>query len=128
MMLDEFKIHGRIEIPVLGVQSFFVAGELADALNLPTSGGLLVQRVESGTGAQEAGLRGANRTVIVGNYRLGIGGDLIISVDGKPIESQDALARAMTRKRVGDILELEIIRGGKKQKMTVKLGESSAVL
>ena len=128
MMLDELKIHGKIVIPVLGVQSFFVAGELADALELPSTGGLLVQRVEAGSAAQEAGLRGANRTVIVGNYRLGIGGDLIVSVDGKPVESQDVLARVMTRKRVGDTLQLEIIRGGKKQKLTVKLGESSAVL
>ncbi len=128
MMLDEYKAHGRIVIPVLGVQSFFVSGDLADALELPNTGGLLVQRVESGSAAQEAGLRGATRTVIVGNYRLGIGGDLIVSVDGKPVESQDVLARAMTRKRVGDIVELEVIRGGKRLKLTVKLGESSAVL
>jgi S1-C subfamily serine protease len=128
MMLDEYKAHGRIVIPVLGVQSFFVSGELADALDLPNTGGLLVQRVENGTAAQQSGLRGASRTVIVGNYRLGIGGDLIVGVDGKLVDSQDVMARAMTRKRVGDILELEIIRGGKKQKLTVKLGESSAVL
>jgi S1-C subfamily serine protease len=128
MMLDELKIHGKIVIPVLGVQSFFVAGELADALELPNQGGLLVQRVESGSAAQEAGLRGASRTVIVGNYRLGIGGDLIVSVDGKEVESQDVLARVMTRKRIGDTLQLEIIRNGKRQKLTVKLGESSAVL
>jgi S1-C subfamily serine protease len=128
MMLDEYRAHGRIVIPSLGVQSFFIAGELADALDLPSTGGLLIQRVETGSSAQDAGLHGATKSVIVGNYRLGIGGDLIVSVDGKPVESQDVLARAMTRKRVGDILELEIIRGGKKQKITVKLGESSAVL
>jgi S1-C subfamily serine protease len=128
MMLDEYKAHGKIIIPVLGVQSFFISGDLAEALELPKSGGLLIQRVESGTPAQDAGLRGASRSVIVGAYRLGIGGDLIVSVDGKPVESQDVLARAMTRKRIGDSLQLEIIRGGKKQKITVKLGDSSAVL
>ncbi len=73
-------------------------------------------------------LHGATRTVIVGNYRLGIGGDLIVSVDGKEVESQDVLARVMTRKRIGDTLQLEIIRAGKRQKLTVKLGDSSAVL
>jgi S1-C subfamily serine protease len=128
MMLDEYRVHGRIMIPALGIQSFFVSGELADALDLPNTGGLLVQRVEAGSAAQEAGLRGANRTVIVGNYRLPIGGDFIVLVDGKPVDSQDVLARAMTRKRIGDILDLEIIRGGKRQKLTVKLGDSSAVL
>jgi S1-C subfamily serine protease len=34
----------------------------------------------------------------------------------------------MTRKRVGDTLKLGIIRGGRSQNITVKLGESSAVL
>ena len=128
MMLDEYHAHGKIVIPVLGVRAFLVAGELADALNMPTAGGLLVQDVERGSTAEDSGLRGPKRTVIVGNYRLGIGGDLIVEVDGKPADSQDALARAMTRKRVGDNLELVIIRDGKKQKLTVKLGESSAVL
>ena len=128
MMLDEYRAHGRIVIPVLGLQPFFVSGELADALELPNTGGLLVLRVEAGSSAQEAGLRGANRTVIVGNYRLPIGGDFIISVDGKPVDSQDALARAMTRKRIGDTLQLEILRGGRKERVSVKLGESSAVL
>jgi serine protease Do len=115
-------------IPVLGVQSFFVAGELADALRLPNSGGLLIERVERGSAADVAGLRGPNRSVIVGNYTLGIGGDLIVELDGKPVDSQDALARAMTRKRVGDVIEVTIMRGGKRQKVAVKLGESAAVL
>jgi S1-C subfamily serine protease len=128
MMLDEYHAHGRIVIPVLGLQPFYVAGELADALSLPTTGGLLIQRIEPGSAAQEAGLRGAKRSVIVGNYRLGIGGDLIIEIDGKPADSQDALARALTRKRVGDTLGLVVIRDGKRQKVSVKLGESSAVL
>jgi S1-C subfamily serine protease len=128
MMLDEYRTYGRIVIPVLGLQPFYVSGELADALELPNTGGLLILRVEAGSAAQVAGLRGANRTVIVGNYRLPIGGDFIVSVDGKPVDSQDALARAMTRKRIGDSLQLEIIRGGRKEKVTVKLGETSAVL
>jgi S1-C subfamily serine protease len=128
MMLDEYKAHGRIVIPVLGVESFFVSGDLAEALDLPTTGGLLVQRVETGSSAQEAGIRGANRAVIVGNYRVPVGGDFIVAVDGKPVDAQDVLARAMTRKRVGDTLELELLRGGKRLKVTVKLGESSAVL
>ena len=128
MMLDEYRAHGKILIPVLGAQAFLVTGELADALILPSTGGLLVQDVERGSTAEDAGLRGPKRSVIVGNYRLGIGGDLIVEVDGKPADSQGALARAMTRKRVGDSLELVILRDGRRQKLTVKLGESSAVI
>jgi S1-C subfamily serine protease len=127
-LLDEFRSNGKIVIPVFGAQAFFLSGEIAEALQLPTTGGLLVQRIEPGSPAQDAGLRGPNRRVIVGNFPLGVGGDFIVEVDGKPVESQDALARAMTKKRVGDILQLGIVRGGRRQKITVKLGESSAVL
>jgi S1-C subfamily serine protease len=127
-LLDEFRSNGKIVIPVLGAQAVFISGEIAEALQLPSAGGLLVQRVDPGSAAQDAGLRGANRRVIVGNYPLGVGGDLIVEVDGKAVESQDSLARAMTKKRVGDILRLGVIRGGRPEKVTVKLGETAAIL
>ena len=62
--------------------------------------------------------------MIVGNYAIGIGGDFITAVEGKPVEAQDAIQRAMTRKRVGEQLELTINRAGKTQKIMVRLGES----
>jgi S1-C subfamily serine protease len=127
-LLDEYRTNGKIVIPMLGAQFFFISGDIAEALRLPAAGGLLIQRIDPGSPAQDAGLRGPNQRVIVGNYPIGIGGDLIVEVDGKAVESQDAIARAMTRKRVGDTLKLGIIRGGRSQNITVKLGESSAVL
>ncbi len=128
VMLDEYAATGRIALPTFGAVSLFVQGELADALRLPADGGLLIQRVDADSPAAQAGLRGPTRRVIIGNYAVGIGGDLITAVDGKQIETQDAIQRAMTRKRVGDQLELTINRAGKTQKVTVRLGESSVVL
>lgn len=127
-MLDEYHATGRISLPVFGAVSLFVQGELAEALELPTEGGLLVQRVDRGSPAAQAGIRGPSRRVIISNYAIGIGGDLITSVDGKPVETQDAIQRVMTRKRVGDSMELTLNRAGRSQKITVRLGESSAVL
>ncbi len=122
-MLEEFQSRGRISRPTLGIQSIPISGDLAVELQLPESGGLLVQRVERGTAAEEAGLRGPQRLVVVGNYRLGIGGDLITAVDGQAVEGNDTLQRVMTRKRAGDNIELTIVRGGRTQKVLVKLGE-----
>ncbi|MDQ6701038.1 MAG: trypsin-like peptidase domain-containing protein [Acidobacteriota bacterium] len=127
-MLDEFRSRGRISRPVLGVRSVMVQGDIAEALGLPAQGGLLIQAVESGSTAEEAGLKGPNRRVIVGNYPLGIGGDLIVAVDGKPIEKQDDVQRALTRKRAGDPMVLTIFRGGRTQKVTVKLGAAPETL
>jgi S1-C subfamily serine protease len=124
-MLDEFHKNGQISRPVLGVQApFFIQGELAEELHLPAEGGLLLQRVEPGSAADEAGLRGPTQRVIIGNYPLGIGGDLIIAIDGVPVTSADALQRALNRKRGGDIMEMTIFRNGRTMKVKVKLGSA----
>jgi S1-C subfamily serine protease len=127
-MLDEFQAKGRVTRPYLGIQTMYVAGDLAEDLGLPTEGGLLIQRVERGSPAADAGLRGPNRVAIAGVYQIGIGGDFIVAVDGQPIESTDSLQRAINRKRAGDTLELTIYRNGRTQRVRVKLGEAPQTL
>ncbi|HWZ33238.1 MAG TPA: trypsin-like peptidase domain-containing protein [Bryobacteraceae bacterium] len=124
LMLDGFhagKSFGRAR---LGVQTVFIAGDLAEALKLPAGGGLLIQTVARGSAAEDAGLRGQRDEVRVGNARLGVGGDLITAVDGKPVAENDAVTRALSRKRPGDILELTIYRAGRSMNLKVKLGEA----
>ncbi len=123
-MLDEFQAKGRVTRPFLGIQTMYAAGDLAQELGLPAEGGLLIQRVERGSPAAEAGLRGPNRVAIVGVYQIGIGGDLVVAVDGQPVEGNDSLQRILNRKRVGDTLELTVFRSGRTQKVRVKLGEA----
>jgi len=110
----------------LGVQvtPFLVQGELAEELRLPSEGGLLIQRVEPGLPADEAGLKGPTERVIVGNYPLGIGGDLIIAIDGAPVNQADALQRALNRKHGGEVMELTVYRNGRTMKIKVTLGSA----
>lgn len=122
-MLDEFSKTGRVTTPWLGVGAYPVSAELAQALGLPTVPGLLVYRVEPGSPAQEFGIRGASRRVIVGNYPMLIGGDYIVAIDGKPIEEgTQSLASAMGKKRGGDPMELTVHRNGRREVVKVKLG------
>jgi S1-C subfamily serine protease len=128
-MLEEFHARGRITRPALGIVTVYVAGDLAEMLRLPPVGGLLIQRVERGSAAEDAGLRGPSQRVVVGGtYPLGVGGDFIMAVEGQPIEGNDTLTKAMNRKRAGDSLRLTIFRGGKSQEITVKLGEAPQTL
>ena len=127
-MLDEFQARGHVARPMLGVQTVLVQGDFAQALDLPAEGGLLVQRVEAGAAAEEAGIRGPKQVVIVGNIQLGVGGDLIVAVDGKPVTRDDDLQRALNHKRAGDNMQLTINRGGKTQKINVKLGMAPETL
>ena len=127
-MLEEYSTRGKISPPMLGISVVHIGGDLAEALELPNEGGLLIQNVQPGSTAEEAGLRGPNKSVIVGNYRLGVGGDLIVAIDGKPVDGSDSLQRAMGHKRAGDPMELTIYRGRSRQKIRVKLGEAPQAL
>jgi S1-C subfamily serine protease len=127
-MLDEFQAKGRVTRPYLGIETMYISGDAADDLGLPNEGGLLIQRVEGGSPASEAGLRGPTRRALAGNYQIGIGGDFIIAVDGNPVESNDALQRILNRKRVGDTLELTVYRNGRTQRVGVKVGEAPRTL
>ena len=102
----------------------FVGGDLAEALKLPSSGGLLIQHVVEGSAADRAGLRGANNVVLAGNYRLGIGGDLIVAIDGKSVEEEDAITRILARKHAGDAMDVRLIRNGKTMDVKVTLTEA----
>jgi S1-C subfamily serine protease len=127
-MLDEFQAKGHVTRPYLGIQSYYISGDVADELGLPNEGGLLIQRVEGGSPAAEAGLRGPTRRAIVGAYQIGIGGDFIIAIGGQPVESNDSLQRVLNRKRVGDVLDLTVYRNGRTQRVEVKVGDAPQAL
>jgi S1-C subfamily serine protease len=125
LMLDDFQA-GR-KRPKLGASVVWVAGDYADALRLPTQGGLLIQEVDPDSAAARAGLRGGRQEVQIGNAEVLVGGDLIMSIDGQPVDRDDAISRALARKRTGDTLELTIFRGGRTTNVRVKLGEEGAI-
>jgi S1-C subfamily serine protease len=123
-MLEEYQTRGKISRPWLGLSTMPVSGDLAEMLQLPASGGLLIQEVERGSPAEAGGLRGATRVVIVSNFRMGIGGDLITAGDGQAIQDKESLKRLMDKKHGGDMLELTIYRNGRSEKIRLKLGEA----
>ena len=125
LMLDDLQA-GR-KRPRLGVSVVAVAGDYADALSLPTQGGLLITEVERGSAADRAGLRGGRQIVQIGNAQLNVGGDLIMAIDGQPVDRGDAISRALARKHVGDSVELTIFRGGRTTNVRVKLDEAGPV-
>ncbi|HEV1287504.1 MAG TPA: trypsin-like peptidase domain-containing protein [Bryobacteraceae bacterium] len=122
-MLDDFKA-GR-KPARLGISTYYIAGDVAQALELPTTGGLLIQEVAPRSSADAAGLHGARRLVVIGNQEVGIGGDFITAVDGKKVTEMDAVTRALGKKHSGDTLDLTIFRAGHSLEVKVKLGEAS---
>jgi putative serine protease PepD len=122
-MVEDFRAGRSVGRPRLGVSVAYVAGDLAEALDLPPEGGLLIQDVAPGSAAAQANLRGARQLVIIGNMQVGIGGDLITAIDGRAVQRHDAITQALARKRPGDKLELTVFRNGRSFRITVILGE-----
>ena len=111
-LLSDYKAGRVTERPKVGITTEFVAGDLADTLQLPRRGGLLVQNVISGSSEEAAGIRGASEVVAIGNVELGIRGDLIVAIEGKAVDREDAWVRAVAQKRVGENINITIVRDG----------------
>jgi S1-C subfamily serine protease len=123
-MLEDYRAGRNFKQARLGVSTVFVAGDVAQALELPAGGGLLIQEVATGSAAESSGIKGARRLVLIGNQEVGIGGDLITAIDGNKITEVDAITRALVKKHPGDILNLTVFRGGRTVDIKVKLGEA----
>src|SRR4029077_16580703 len=53
-MLEEYQARGRIALPILEISAVDISGGLAEELELPSEGGLLIQKVQPGSTADEA--------------------------------------------------------------------------
>jgi S1-C subfamily serine protease len=122
-MLGDFRSGKRPASSAIGVTTYAIPGDWAEQLRLPRSGGLLIGRVTPRSPASAAGLRGATQQVRVGNYLVPIGGDFITAVDGKRVEEEDAITKAIARKHAGDTLALTIWRDGRTMDVKVTLAE-----
>jgi S1-C subfamily serine protease len=123
-VLNDLVTIGRVRRPALGVRTIPIGGELATEMNLAADYGLLIVQAIPGGAADRAGLRGGSERAYLGNIPIMIGGDLIVAVDGKKIESQQDLAQVMNNHRAGDTVSVAIFRNKKKMNVSVVLGEA----
>jgi S1-C subfamily serine protease len=123
-VLNDLVTIGRVRRPALGVRTIPIGGELATEMNLPADYGLLIVQAIPGGAAARAGLRGGSERAYLGNIPIMIGGDLIVAVDGKRIDSQQDLAQVMNNHRAGDTVNVTIFRNKKKTDVSVVLGEA----
>jgi S1-C subfamily serine protease len=117
---------GEVEHAFLGISGADVTPEIADALNLATDEGALVQRVVPDGPADQAGINGGEQEVSVAGRQLLAGGDVITAVDGEPVAGMDDVIAAVNTKQAGDDVTLEFDRDGETQEVSVELGERPA--
>lgn len=118
--------EGAYHYPYLGIvaDNRFTLAQLASVLGLPTDSGVLVSSVEPGGPADRAGIRGSNRTVRALGTTLQVGGDIIIAIDGHPVEDFNGLiAYLMRETEVGQVVTVTVLRDGQRMDIPVRLGE-----
>lgn len=113
---------GRALRPWLGIMGQDINRELAKLLKLPSEG-VLIAEVVNGSPADKAGIRGGKRVVRVGNLQIVAGGDMIVAIDGKTIKTMDELVGDIESRRVGESIDVTILRNGKKNTVKVYLSE-----
>ncbi len=128
-VVPELTAHGRYPHPWLGIEPLSLTAERARAFRQAgmegvVEEGVLVLQVIPGGPADKAGIRGGSRIAQIGRYRVPLGGDIITAIDGEGVEGyQDLTVYLETRTRVGDTVEVTVIREGTEQSIAVTLEE-----
>ena len=100
---------GKVTRGYLGAIIQNVTPEMADSFGGPGAGkkGAVVSEVVPGGPADKAGLQP---------------GDVVISIDGKAVNSSSELTRAVASTRSGDVMKLQVVRGGRMMNLDVRAG------
>ena len=108
---DQLRSHGRVIRGRIGVSITGVSKELAESLGLSKPSGALVQGVEQGSPAEKAGIEA---------------GDIILKVDGRPVDKSGDLPRAIGAIKPGSKVPVQVWRKGSTRDLQVQVGEFEA--
>jgi S1-C subfamily serine protease len=121
--ISQLEKGGTVRGAYLGLTSLTIDGSLS-ALNLPVAQGALVQSVQKGTAAEKAGIRGGNINGSIEGGQVAVGGDIVVSIDGKAVMSSEDLANDIAAKKPGDTISIGLLRAtgkGKYEHKTVSV-------
>ncbi len=96
-VMQQLIKYGKVQRGRLGVQAQDLTPELAQAFNIEVKRGAVVTQIEPGSPAQKSGLRV---------------GDVIVRANGRAVRSSGDIHNLVGLMRIGQIVRLEVIRGG----------------
>jgi serine protease Do len=103
------------------LQGMLLTGRLASVFNVPAPAGFLVKTVAQGSMASTMGLQEADGVVTIGGKDIPVGGDIILSVEGIAVVSEDSIE--MIRNRLAGLapgapFKMSVLRAGKLVELT----------
>lgn len=99
-----------------GFEGLFIQEELARIFNVPSGGGVLVQRVVSNSVADKAGLKGGLIKASMLGTEVWLGGDIILRIDKIACDSPHnlkSIKSGMANLAQGESINMEVLRAGK---------------
>jgi serine protease Do/serine protease DegQ len=112
-VMDQLIRYGSVKRGQLGVSMYTVTPDIAHSLGLQSAIGALVSQVVEGSPAEHAGIRT---------------GDVITSVNGQPVKSNSELRNTIGLLRVGDKVDIGLLRDGKPLRVTAVIADTSTEL
>jgi serine protease Do len=108
-VIAELKSTGHVTRGWLGAEIQQISPSIAESLGMKTSQGALVAEVKAGSPAMRGHLKA---------------GDVVVAVNGKPVTDSTDLVRKIGALAPGSNAELQILRDGAKQTLSVTLGNT----
>jgi len=119
-LLPRLKEKQVIRPPWLGISATGLEPLLVESLELPADRGVYVTQVIPGSPAEQAGLLASGNDFLL---RPTGDGDIIVAVNGVPVDSVAVLITQLNEHLPGDGIALKVIRGGEEIEVLVTLGE-----
>jgi Do/DeqQ family serine protease len=109
-VMDQLIKYGQVKRGVLGVNIYNVTPDIAKEFGLSESNGALVAGVTQGSAAERAGVKT---------------GDIITSINSVTMKDASELRNTIGMLRIGDKVEIGLLRDGKPLKVTALIAERS---
>jgi S1-C subfamily serine protease len=123
---DQLIRYGKAIHPYIGVAVEAITPDVVRVFALPVRHGLLVQQVFAGSPAAKAGVKGGSAGEIVEGESYVVGGDIITSLDGIPVDSETRFRDLIAAKNPGDTVKLRLYRGQTQMTIVVPVGRLPA--
>ena len=127
-VVNEIIQHGRVIRGWIDATVVQLFPSLVRQARLPVDAGLLVSRTRTNGLSQRAGLRQGTEPVQYGRNIIYLGGDIITSVNGIRTNTLADLYSALEDNRPGDIVAVEVNRGGTTVSLNITLADREEVL
>jgi serine protease Do len=122
-IIPELIDHGQVIRPWIGISGKLIKKELMEIINVPLVDGFLIETIEPGSPAQQAGLYEGSLPITIAGMELLLGGDIITDMNGQPLDDTEKFERLISSLKVGDKVYLTLYREQKIRKVEFILPE-----